>query len=111
MSNHQDLYRRLNPISLVRASAGTGKTFCLTEEFAKLLCPQADGLLFVEGVDALQIIATTFTNKAADELLQRIQSNLIASEQYESAHLVRGSYIGTVNSICGRLVSEYEQTG
>jgi ATP-dependent exoDNAse (exonuclease V) beta subunit len=111
MNNDQHLHRRLNPISLVRASAGTGKTFCLTEEFAKLLSPQPDGLLFVEGVDALQIIATTFTNRAADELMQRIQSHLIASEQYESAHLVRGSYIGTVNSICGRLVSEYALTG
>jgi len=103
--------KKLNPISLVRASAGTGKTYCLTEEFAKLVCSQADGLLSAGNVDALQIIATTFTNKAADELMQRVQSHLIALGQYESAHLVRGGYIGTVNSICGRLVSDYALEG
>jgi ATP-dependent helicase/nuclease subunit A len=102
--------KKLSPISLVRASAGTGKTFCLTQEFASLLLAQGT-LLSVNDVHAHQIIATTFTNKAADELMQRIQSFLVALGSYDLARLIRGSYIGTVNSICGRLVSEYALEG
>ncbi len=109
--DHEAVVRSyLSPISLVRASAGTGKTFCLTQEFASLLLSQGT-LLFVDDVHAHQIIATTFTNKAADELMQRIQSYLVGLGAYETARLIRGSYIGTVNSICGRLVSEYALEG
>jgi ATP-dependent helicase/nuclease subunit A len=103
--------RKLKPISLVGASAGTGKTFCLTTEFTKLLLANEASLLSVGEIRPLQVIATSFTNKASDELLQRMQSHLIALGAYETAHLIRGSYIGTVNSISGRLVSEYALEG
>ncbi len=107
---HEPARKKLSPISVVRASAGTGKTFCLTQEFANLLMSRQT-LLSVNSVQANQIIATTFTNKAADELMQRIQAFLIGLGSYETARLIRGSYIGTVNSICGRLVSEYALEG
>ena len=48
---------------LIRASAGTGKTYQLSNRFLTLL---------VGGVPLDQILATTFTRKAAGEILERV---------------------------------------
>ena len=52
---------------LIRASAGTGKTFQLSSRYLRLL---------VDGVSPDQILATTFTRKAAGEILDRVVSRL-----------------------------------
>jgi ATP-dependent helicase/nuclease subunit A len=48
---------------MIRASAGTGKTFQLSNRFLRLL---------LSGVPVDQILATTFTRKAAGEILDRV---------------------------------------
>lgn len=48
---------------VISASAGTGKTYQLTNRFLKLL---------FEGVPPQRILATTFTRKAAGEILDRV---------------------------------------
>ncbi|MFG0252233.1 MAG: UvrD-helicase domain-containing protein, partial [Phycisphaerales bacterium JB038] len=53
--------------TLIRASAGSGKTFALTNRYLRLL---------VRGVDPGRILATTFTRKAAGEIFERIVSRL-----------------------------------
>lgn len=57
----------LPPNRLIRASAGTGKTYQLSTRYLQLLARDAS-------VD--QILATTFTRKAAGEILQRIVQRL-----------------------------------
>lgn len=52
---------------IIRASAGSGKTYKLSERYLKLL---------LEGVPAESILATTFTRKAAGEIQSRILSRL-----------------------------------
>jgi ATP-dependent helicase/nuclease subunit A len=59
----------MNTHRVVLASAGTGKTFQLTNRFIRLIAA---------GVDPSTILATTFTRKAAGEILQRILSRLAA---------------------------------
>jgi len=54
---------------VVLASAGTGKTFSLTNRYLRLLAG---------GVDATGIVASTFTRKAAAEILERVLSRLVA---------------------------------
>jgi len=54
--------------TLLLASAGTGKTFRLTSHFL--------GLLF-RGVPPARILATTFTRKAAGEILDRVLERLL----------------------------------
>ena len=61
---------------VIQASAGTGKTFQLTHRFIRLLAAE---------VPAEQILATTFTRKAAAEILGRVLLRLAsACESRES---------------------------
>jgi len=59
------------PISgtvLVEASAGTGKTYCLSSLFLRLL--------FERGLHVSEILVVTFTNPATEELKERIRQKL-----------------------------------
>jgi len=49
--------------TVIRASAGTGKTYALVQRYVELLA---------HGVPADQILATTFTKKAAGEIRERV---------------------------------------
>jgi ATP-dependent exoDNAse (exonuclease V) beta subunit len=55
-------------IDLISASAGSGKTYRLANEIIKAIG---------QGVPPERIVATTFTNKAAAELIQRIRFFLL----------------------------------
>lgn len=69
--------------TLVRASAGTGKTYQLTSRFLKLL---------IQGVSPETILATTFTRKAAGEILHRVLRSLAsaaASDRPEALSEIR----------------------
>ncbi|OQY04631.1 MAG: hypothetical protein B6I20_02735 [Bacteroidetes bacterium 4572_117] len=58
----------MNKLSIYKASAGSGKTHTLTEEFLKLAILYPDNFK--------RILAVTFTNKAAGEMKQRILTAL-----------------------------------
>ncbi|SKA76479.1 UvrD-helicase domain-containing protein [Desulfobaculum bizertense] len=68
----------------VKASAGSGKTFELTSRFLRLLknandgVPAACGAIPGEGYGWSEIMAVTFTNKAAAEMKERVISSLKA---------------------------------
>ncbi len=67
--------------TLVRASAGTGKTYQLT---ARLL------RIFFQGARPESVLATTFTRKAASEILQRVLVSLAqAADPQDDAALQR----------------------
>lgn len=66
----------------IRASAGSGKTFQLTNRFLSLLC---------RGVPIDRMLATTFTRKAAGEILSRVLARLAkaAGDAQECEELAR----------------------
>ena len=85
-------------IEVINASAGSGKTYSLTARVVAVL---------KEGLAPEALMATTFTNKAAAELRERIRVKLLESGDTDEAERVGDGFIGTVNSICARLLREY----
>lgn len=72
---------------LIIAGAGSGKTRTMTYRIAHLI---------ETGVKPYHILALTFTNKAAREMLERV--NALAGEQAADA------WIGTFHSVCVRIL-------
>lgn len=78
---------RDGPIMIV-AGAGSGKTKVLTTRVAHLMAG---------GVDAFNILALTFTNKAAKEMKERVERTLGNTD-------ARNLYIGTFHSVFARIL-------
>ncbi len=108
MQNVEDLLKGLNepqreavthvngPLMIV-AGAGSGKTKVLTTRIAWLMGKH--------DVDAFNILALTFTNKAAAEMKERIGRMLGSNE-------ARNLYIGTFHSVFARILrSEADRIG
>ena len=74
---------------LVVAGPGSGKTRVLTQRIVYLIAS--------EGVRPWQILAVTFTNKAAKEMAERVQ-RLLPGQATE------GIMLGTFHSICARIL-------
>lgn len=84
-------------ISVVVASAGTGKTTHIVGRIAEE----------VNGRPPEEIVATTFTVKAADELIERTRARLFKDGAWDQAARLLGARFGTINSVCGQIVSEH----
>lgn len=91
-------------LKIISAGAGSGKTYSLTEEMANLLAPQ-DGQ--PAAVRASGIIATTFTNKAAAELKERVRIKLLEKGLTQEADELGNAMIGTVHSIGVQLLKRF----
>ena len=85
--------------TFVSAGAGSGKTYRLTQDIAKII---ADGKCQAE-----QIILTTFTEAAAKELREKVRSTLYSKGLYEAAMNIDNAAIGTIHSIAYQFVSRY----
>ena len=78
----------MNGPLMIVAGAGSGKTKVLTTRIAHLMA---------HGVDAFNILALTFTNKAAKEMKERVEHIL-------GNHEARNLYIGTFHSVFARIL-------
>ncbi|HWC52840.1 MAG TPA: UvrD-helicase domain-containing protein [Chitinophagaceae bacterium] len=78
----------INGPLMIVAGAGSGKTKVLTTRIAHLMA---------NGVDSFNILALTFTNKAAREMRERVEHILGNNE-------ARNLYIGTFHSVFARIL-------
>ena len=119
----------LRGIHLVEASAGTGKTFTLTQIFLRMI---------LEGTPLTQILTVTFTKAAAAELRNRIRSVLMQSlrqlsggSEEKSIQEILSHYpkdqsrekiihsvqsldrlsIDTIHGFCNKIMQEYSFSG
>ena len=82
---------------VVSAGAGSGKTFTLTKRIAHA---------FEEGyvTDIDQVLAITFTRKAAGELKSRLKAELRAIGRIDQALKVDDAWVSTIHSMCSRML-------
>ncbi len=102
-----DLLKGLNPeqrqavtlphqSALILAGAGSGKTRVLTTRIAWLISTGA--------VSPQHILAVTFTNKSAKEMLTRLSAMLPPSTMLRTGINARGLWIGTFHGLCNRML-------
>ncbi len=80
---------------LVIAGAGSGKTKVLTHRIAYLI--------FQKNINPSNILAVTFTNKAAQEMKDRIE---LISKNISDRNVIKGLWMGTFHSICARILRQ-----
>jgi ATP-dependent helicase/nuclease subunit A len=94
----------------VTAGAGSGKT--------RILVARYMDMLLSENVPLQQLLAITFTEKAATEMVQRIRDELehrigeaATGKQKKRLHSLRdrlgSAYISTIHSFCMRILREF----
>ncbi len=89
---------------VVSAGAGSGKTFTLTQRIAWALLPGSGegGSSFLDSID--QVLAITFTDKAAGEIKSRVKSTLSAEGMAEQALKIDDAWISTIHGMCSRVL-------
>lgn len=86
-------------ITFISAGAGSGKTYRLTEELQAALVSKR--------TNPAGVIGTTFTVKAASELKDRVRERLIRNGYPHLAEQMAQAFIGTVHSVCERLLKRF----
>ena len=89
-------------ITIIGASAGSGKTYRLTQEIERAIHPGAADRVDLEG-----LVAVTYTRKAHAELTARIRESLVRASAFDEAVRLPVAYLGTVHAACLRLLQEF----
>ena len=84
------------------ACAGSGKTEVITRRIANILDKKTD-------VDPSEIVAFTFTEKAAESMKKRILKVLTEKDdcKYSQEEIEEKMYIGTIHGFCYKLLKKY----
>ena len=83
----------------VDAGAGSGKTTVLVERYLRSIT-ERNHL-------PSQVLAVTFTRRAAGELRERIRARLRGEGRADLIPLVEGGWIGTIHATCQRILVEF----
>ena len=81
---------------MLSANAGSGKTSVLVERFVASVVH--------DGLRADQMLAITFTEKAAGELRARVRGRLLELGEREAAREAEGAWITTFHGFCARVL-------
>lgn len=108
----------IQPLVLVSAGAGSGKTRILTERFVHLCELRLIDEKNAAGATVDELVAITFTEKAAREMKDRIRKRLAEKKAgasgerertywHEQKEAVERAHISTFHSFCQRLLSQH----
>lgn len=86
-------------VTYINAGAGSGKTYRLTKTLT--------ALIKAKKVKPSEVILTTFTTKAANEFKEKAKAFLYDEGLYDAAIELDHAMIGTVHSVCQRLIGKY----
>ena len=99
----------------VSAGAGAGKTLVLTQRVLHALTPGSKPREqwanpdvpepFLDSID--QVLAITFTTKAAQELKQRVRRALTEEGLDAQAERVEDAWFSTIHGMCSRIIRSY----
>lgn len=89
-------------IRMITAGAGSGKTYSITTSVLEAFEQNPHW-------EPGQLIITTFTEKAAAELRERVNARLLKHGMYDKLAGLDDASIGTVHSVCFRLIETYGQ--
>jgi ATP-dependent exoDNAse (exonuclease V) beta subunit len=81
---------------LVRAGAGTGKTTVLVERFVRAVTE--------DGIEVEQVLAITFTEKAAAEMKSRVRRRFLELGRREDARAAESAWVSTIHGLCARIL-------
>jgi ATP-dependent helicase/nuclease subunit A len=81
---------------MLSANAGSGKTSVLVERFVRSVVE--------DGLRPDQVLAITFTDKAAGELRARVRARLLELGEREAAREAEGAWITTFHGFCARIL-------
>ena len=93
---------RIDGPLLISAGAGSGKTFTLTQRIAYALLSEESEVRDIE-----EVLAITFTEKAAGEIKARVKSTLRQEGLPEQALRVDASWISTIHAMCSRILRQH----
>ena len=86
-------------VTYINASAGSGKTYTLTHKLAELIKAGK--------VRPNQVIMTTFTVKAANEMREEAKKVLYENGLFEAATQLDQAMVGTIHSVANSLIKKY----
>jgi ATP-dependent helicase/nuclease subunit A len=81
---------------LLAAGAGTGKTSVMVQRFA--------ATVLEDGVAVDRVLAITFTEKAAEELKQRVRAHLLEAARPDLARAAESAAVSTIHGFCARVL-------
>ena len=87
---------------LVRAGAGTGKTTVLVERFVQAVVE--------DGTEVDQVLAITFTEKAAAEMKSRVRRRFLEMGRREDARAAESAWVSTIHGLCARILRAHALT-
>ncbi|GAB4286048.1 MAG: hypothetical protein Kow0067_09500 [Coriobacteriia bacterium] len=91
------------PVDLfVSAGAGSGKTRLLVARYVAAVLGEPP----YPASDPRELVAVTFTEKAAGELVRRIRGELLRADASGPARDVERSWISTIHGLCGKILRE-----
>jgi len=86
-------------ITFINAGAGSGKTYRLTDELFKAIRAKE--------CEANQVMFTTFTKKASDEIKIKAREKLLDEGLYKEAGDLQNAYIGTIHSVGQQIIQKF----